>query len=456
MSERERPNSTEASLNHPIDDQELAGWQQPQRRSRTGRASLYAALFLVAVLGGSALFVSGFTLGRLDWATPGTSASRQELFRPFWDAYNDVTLNYVGEVNQEELRDGAIKGIFQALGDPYSAYMTQKEYRDSLTSLSGEFEGIGATLTTVDPDGAQCETISPTCRLTIVHVVRQSPALRAGLQVGDVVTAVDDKPTLESSLELVIDLIRGPKGTSVRLTIERNGEPRELSIVRDVIQSEHVRSEVLADGRVGYLKIENFSSGAARDLRDQLRALVRDERIEALILDLRDDPGGYVDAARRVASEFVADGPLFWEQSARGEPVPANVEPGGVATDPELEVAVLVNRGTASASEIVAGSLQGNGRALLVGEPTFGKGTIQEWKEIAGAGGYRLSVRRWLMPDQTWIHGRGLMPDVAVTPTMGAQPTDDPVLERGLELLLDNTRSAAPTGSLVFRLPLAA
>jgi carboxyl-terminal processing protease len=414
------------------------------RAPSVGRSSLYLAAFLVVAIAGAALFVSGFTLGRLQAATPGTSDARQQLFQPFWDAYNDVAANYVGELDEPILVQGAIKGVFSALDDPYSAYMTEEEYRASLSGISGEFEGIGAELATVDPDGAHCATISPTCRLTVTRVLRQSPALAAGLQEGDVITAVDGNATLDSSLELVIPQIRGPKGTTVVLTLERAGEPLELSIVRDVIRSEHVRSEVLADGRVGYIKVTNFSSGAATDLRDQLRELVEEQGVGALILDLRDDPGGYVDAARRIASEFQAEGPLYWEQAAGRDPVPAQPEPDGVATDPALRLVVLVNGGTASASEIVAAALQGTGRAVLVGQTTFGKGTIQEWKELAGAGGYRLSVRKWLTPDQRWTHGQGIIPDVVVEPPAEPDPEVDPVLDRALEILSQGTAGTMP------------
>jgi carboxyl-terminal processing protease len=250
----------------------------------------------------------------------------------------------------------------------------------------------------------------------------------------DVILAVDGTPVLDSSLELVIPLIRGPKGTTVTLTLERAGQPVELAIQRDVIQREDVLSETLAEGRVGYVKVAGFSAAAAADLRAQLSTLI-DGGVKALILDLRDDPGGYVAAAKEISSEFVATGPLYWEQSAGHDPVAEQPEEGGVATDPSLHMVVLVNGGTASASEIVAGALQGNGRAQLVGEQTFGKGTIQEFKELPGAGGYRLSVRKWLTPDQTWIHGVGLTPDVVVTPPAEPEPGVDVQLDRAIEIL---------------------
>jgi carboxyl-terminal processing protease len=401
------------------------------------RRGVYLAAALVAVIAGSSLFVSGFALGNLAGSTAGTSESRLELFRPFWDAYNDVTANYVGELDERRLVEGAIKGVFDALGDPYSGYMTADEYRGSLNSLSGEFEGIGAELITSTDAGESCATISGDCRLRVTRVLRRSPALRAGLQVDDVIVAVDGTTTSGQAIDEVITRIRGPKGTTVVLSLERAGEALELSIVRDVIQTEHVRSEVLADGRVGYLKVDNFSAGAADDLHEQLGALVADDRVAALILDLRDDPGGYVDAARRIASEFIDEGTLYWEQSARGEPTPIPPTAGGAAADTALPMVVLVNGGTASASEIVAAALQGNGRARLVGEKTFGKGTIQEWKELEGAGGYRLSVRKWLTPDKTWIHGVGLTPDVVVSRPADTPADEDPVLDRAIDLLLE-------------------
>lgn len=410
---------------------------------RTSRASNYLALLLVAAVGGAALFFSGFMLGRLNGQTPGTSDGNQELFRPFWDAYNDVSANYVGEVDPHILIEGAIQGIFQALGDPYSQYLTEEEYRSSLGGLSGEFEGVGLQMTTLESDAA-CQTISATCRLTVTRVIRGSPALAADLREGDVVTAVDGTSTLSSTLEAVVATVRGPKGTTVVLSIERDAASMDVPVVRDVIQREDVRSEVLADGRVGYLKVDGFSSASAADLRAQLRELIEQRGVKALILDLRDDPGGYVDAAHKIASEFVATGPLYWEQAAGEEPIAQNPDPGGVATDAAIPMVVLVNGGTASASEIVAGSLQGSGRALLVGEKTFGKGTIQEFKELPGAGGYRLSVRKWLTPDQTWIHGVGLIPDVEALAPADPQPGIDPVLDRGIQIVLEGLPATPP------------
>jgi len=419
------------------------------------RASGYLALLLVAAVGGAALFFSGFMLGRLNGQTPGTGDANQELFRPFWDAYNDVSTNYVGEVDPHLLVQGAIEGIFQALGDPYSQYLTEEEYRANLGGLSGEFEGVGLQMTALE-NGEPCATFSATCRLTVTRVIRGSPALAADLREGDIVLAIDGNSTLGSTLAVVVPTVRGPKGSTVVLSIERDGASMDVSVVRDVIQREDVRSEVLAEGRVGFLKVDGFSSASAADLRDQLRELIEDRGVKALILDLRDDPGGYVDAAHKIASEFVATGPLYWEEGAGEEPAAQNPEPGGAATDTSIPMVVLVNSDTASASEIVAGSLQGNGRALLVGEKTFGKGTIQEFKELPGAGGYRLSVRKWLTPDQTWIHGVGLIPDVEAVAPAEPQPGVDPVLDRGIEVLLESLPdSPAPSVSPVPTTPLA-
>lgn len=414
----------------------------PELSAHGGRTSAMVALLVVAVIGGGALFVSGFALGRLAGATPGTTDARQDLFRPFWDAYNDVSTNFVGEIDPHALVEGAIKGIFQALDDPFSSYLTEEEYRQSLGGLSGEFEGVGIEMSAIDQDGQPCAAISATCRLTITRVIRGSPALDAGLQANDVILAVDDESTTGSSLELIVPTIRGPKDSTVLLTIERSGVTLEVPVVRDVIRREDVRSEVMADGRVGYLKVIGFSSASASDLRQHLDELVNQRGVRALILDLRDDPGGYVDAAQKIASEFVADGPLYWEQAATGEPTPQQPQLGGVATDPSIPMVVLVNGGTASASEIVAAALQGNDRALLVGTQTFGKGTIQEFKELPGAGGYRLSVRKWLTPDQAWINGEGLAPDVIAEPPSEAQDDSDPVLDRGLAVVLEMLANA--------------
>ena len=410
---------------------------QSEQRARNRRTSTLLALLVVAVLGGGGIFVSGFTLGRLAGATPGTTDANQDLFRPFWDAYTDVSTNYVGQVDPHFLVEGAIKGIFNALDDPFSQYLTEEEYRASLGGISGEFEGIGVEAATQDAAGQECETVSDTCQMVITRVIRRSPALAAGLQENDVIAAVDGNVTRGKTLEEIVATIRGPKGTVVTLTIERAAETLDVPVTRDVIQREDVSSELLADGRIGYLKVSGFSSASAQDLHDMLTTLVQTDDVEGLILDLRDDPGGYVDAAQKIASEFTSADPLYWEQSATGAPQPQQPSPGGAATDSSIPLAVLVNGGTASASEIVAAALQGNGRALLIGSTTYGKGTIQEFKELPGAGGYRLSVRKWLTPDQTWIHGVGLAPNVIVLPPADEPAGSDVVLERALEVVLD-------------------
>jgi carboxyl-terminal processing protease len=409
------------------------------RRPPTRRLSILPlAVVLVAVLAGGALFMSGYTLGRQMALEPGTPPTQADAFDPFWETYDAITKRYAGgEVDRDALIQGAIRGMIEALDDPYSSYLTSQEYRDSLQGISGQFEGIGAEIATEAADGSQgCATLGPDCRLVIVAPLDGSPAERAGLLAGDLVLAADGSALDGLTVDGARDRIRGPKGSTVTLTIERgDDEPFELEITRDVIQQREVRSEALGGGSIGYLRLAGFSDNAAAQLEDEIQAHL-DEGRTSLILDLRGNPGGYVTAARDIASEFIADGVIFWEEDAAGGQVATDATAGGIATDPALEIVVLVDRGSASASEIVAGALQDRERATLVGETTFGKGTVQQWQELTGEGGaFRLTIAKWLTPDKRWIHDTGIEPDVAVALPDEIPSGTDPILDRALELL---------------------
>jgi carboxyl-terminal processing protease len=411
---------------------------EPTRRA-LGTGPIYLALFVVAVMAGSALFVSGYSLGRQQTDSAGTPDALQERFQPFWDAYRKIDQEYIGEVDQKALIEGAIGGMFDALGDPYSAYMTSEEYRNSLSGISGQFEGIGAEMTSRDDAGESgCSPAGPECHLIVVRTLPDSPAQKAGLKTDDEILEVDGAAVEGKTLDETVSLVRGPRGTSVTLTVRRaDDEPFEVSIVREVIETEDVLSEILGDGEVGYIRINGFSSGAAGDFKEQLTELVETKGLTKLVLDLRDDPGGFVDAAQTIASEFVGSGPVFYEQYADAEPVAEMAEPGGIATEASVELVVLVNGGTASASEIVAGAIQDTGRGTLLGETTFGKGTIQQWQTLTNdTGGFRLSVAKWLTPKQRWIHDVGLVPDVVVEQPDDLQAEEDPQLQRAIDLLL--------------------
>jgi carboxyl-terminal processing protease len=406
----------------------------PSRRLR----ALPLAIAVVLVLGGSALFMSGYSLGRQMALQPGTPAADQGMFIPFWDTYDTINQRYAGgDVNRQTLVQGAIRGMIESLGDPYSAYMTSEEYRQSLQGISGQFEGIGAEIATQAPDGTPgCATLGPDCLLVIADPLEGSPARLAGLLAGDVVVEADGVGFDGLTVESARDRIRGPKGTVVRLTIVRaGGAPFVVAITRDVVQSREVESKVLANGTIGYIQLKGFSDVAANQFDDALKAHL-DAGRKALILDLRGNPGGYVTAARSIASQFIGSGVIFWEQDAAGVQVATDATAGGMATDPAIRLVCLIDGGSASASEILAGALQDSGRATLVGQASFGKGTVQQWQELSGEGGaFRLTIARWLTPDKRWIHGKGLTPDVPVTLPDPLPVGSDPTLDRALELL---------------------
>jgi carboxyl-terminal processing protease len=408
---------------------------------RLGNAVLGVAIALVVLLGGGGLFLSGYALGSHQASQPGTSAADDAAFQPFWDAYHNVSQKYaLGPVDRTTLVEGAIRGMVEALGDPYSSYLSPQDFQNTLNDISGQFEGIGAEIGTVDAAGktVECSTFGPACRLEISNPLPDSPALKAGLKPGDVVAKVDGVSLDGLSPDQARDKIRGPAGTSVVLHIERTGVPAfDVTVVRAKIQRQEVITKVLANGSVGYIALTGFSENGADALVKAVKADV-DKGQKKLILDLRGNPGGFIDAAQKVASAFIKSGPVFWQEDVNGNLTETDALGTGPATDPSIKVVVLVDKGSASASEIVTGALKDTGRATVVGETTFGKGTVQTWVELGAGGdlgGIKLTIAKWLTPNKTWIHKVGITPDVPVTVPANTPAGTDPVLDKALEVL---------------------
>jgi carboxyl-terminal processing protease len=431
---------------------------------------LAVALVLVTVMGGGALFLSGYTIGRDQGRTPTGAASDQQAWQPFWDVYDAIRTRYpLGPVDRETLVEGAIRGMVESVGDPYSSYLSPEDFRGTIDDISGTFEGIGAEIGAVDAHGntSDCSTFGPDCHLVIIAPLEGSPAESAGLEPGDVIAAVDGKTLDGLTPDEARDRIRGKAGTELTLHILRYASPPaasapptpsesgapvpssapgpsptprtlvdefDVKLVRAKIQRREVTAKDLAGGSVGYVRLSGFSEDGAKQLTAALKADV-DKGVKKLILDLRGNPGGFVTAARTVASQFIADGPVFWRQDAQGNQTATDAEPGGVATDPSIQVVVLIDKGTASASEIVAGALQDRGRAKLIGEASFGKGTVQEWYDLGAVGGVKLTVEKWLTPNKRWIHKVGLTPDIPVSVPTDLPAGSDPVLDKALDTL---------------------
>jgi len=364
----------------------------------------------------------------LETGDPGvtTTIDREELFTPFWQAWDIVKEYYVDQpVDEVQMMQGAIRGMMEALGDEHSTYMDPIQYRDSLSSLAGEYEGIGAFVST---DGEY---------LTIVEPIQGSPAEAAGLLPGDRIIAVDGEDVTGILPELVRQRVLGPKGTEVTLTIvrEEEAEPFDVTLQRASIVVASVESEML-EGNIAYIQMRNFGENTDRDLRNQLEDLM-DQNPDGLILDLRNNTGGYLNTAVNVASEFISEGVILYEDYGDGTRDTLNAVPGGIATD--IPLIVLVNEFSASASEVVAGAIQDYGRGQLVGVTTFGKGSVQNWLPLDDdQGAVRVTVARWLTPEERQISEIGLTPDVEVVRSdEDFQEGRDPQLDKAVEILLE-------------------
>ncbi len=306
-------------------------------------------------------------------------------------------------LSAEELNAAAIKGILDYLDDPYTAYLSPEQYQNFTATLAGEtgeFEGIGADVTLMDG------------RLLILGPRPDSPASRAGIRPGDIVVAVDGVDIEGLDLPEAVDLIRGPKGSTVVLRIIRPGALRsiDISVVRDTIRLTNVNARMQEDG-VGYIGVGTFDSKTADGLREAIAGL-RAEGARGLILDLRNNTGGLVDAAVSVVSEFVESGLVFVVRN--NDAADEEYEATGEGTAYDLPLVVLVNGFSASASEIVSGALQDHDRAVVVGVRTFGKGSVNQLSRLDSGSGLYVTIARWLTPNGRVIEAEGIEPDVVV------------------------------------------
>lgn len=356
--------------------------------------------------------------------TGGTPEDLQTLFKPFWEAWNIVNDQYVEQpVNQEKLMRGAISGMLQSLGDPHTSYMDPDQYRQANMPMSGEYEGIGAW---VDITGAYVKIISP---------MPNSPAEKAGLKAGDIILKVNGEDMTGIDGNLVLRRILGPAGTQVTLTVQREGEsePLEFTIVRAKITIPSVESKMLDDG-IGYIRLFTFGEKTTDELKNALKEILK-QNPKGLVLDLRNNGGGYLTTAIEVVSQFIDKGVVMYEQYGDGREKSFNAIPGGLAT--KIPLVVLINEGTASASEITAGAIQDYQRGILVGTTSFGKGSVQNWVALDNdQGAIRVTVARWLTPNKRQINGTGLTPDVEVPMTEeDIKAEKDPQLDKAIELL---------------------
>ncbi|MGG1676479.1 S41 family peptidase [Neobacillus sp. NRS-1170] len=318
-------------------------------------------------------------------------------------AYDLISSRYVEKVDSDKLVEGAIQGMLSVLKDPYSVYMDKDTAQQFTQSLESSFEGIGAEVGMVDG------------KIVIVSPFKDSPAEKAGIKPNDQILKVDGKSVEGLDLNKATLKIRGKKGTTVKLEIARNGlkEPLTIDVKRDEIPLETVHASVKKhDGKkVGYIEVTSFSEDTAADFKKDLKALENDH-IKGLIIDVRGNPGGFLESVGEILKEFVPkDKPYVQIQERNGD---KRRYFSTISEKKDYPVVVLVNKGSASASEILAGSLKEADGYQLVGETTFGKGTVQQAVPMGDGSNIKLTLAKWLTPDGNWIHKKGIKPDVAI------------------------------------------
>ena len=367
-------------------------------------------------------------------------------FSQFWTVWRRIQTTYYDKtkIDAQKMLDGAISGMIGSLNDPYTLYLPAQQNGNFKEGLAGQFQGIGAELG------------SNNKQIIIVAPLAGSPAEKAGIKPGDAIIKVDGKSTAGWDLNQAVTVIRGPKGTQVVLTILHKGDTntKDITVTRDVITVKSVEgwikkvkdipsiqgTDILKnhqDDSVAYIKLSQFGDDTNKDWVSLVIKLVADmkkeQKFKGIVLDVRNNPGGYLTDATFIASEFLSEGtPVVIQDSGTDKQVLTVSRKGALLNTP---LVVLINKGSASASEIVSGAMQDYGRAKLIGEQSFGKGTIQQAEDLGNGAGLHVTIAKWLTPKERWVHGTGLTPDIAVA--LDAKDTvHDTQLEKSVEELV--------------------
>lgn len=372
---------------------------KPRSKWRSFSAGFVSILLLAGV------FYSGYQFGNGSWAINfgrQSVSENQSLpdkldYSSVDEIYRLLKQSYDGQLTVDQLLAGLKKGLVEAAGDPYTTYMDSNEAQAFNEQLNGTFSGIGAEL---GKQGSDIVVIAP---------INGFPAEKAGLKAGDVIIMIDDKDTAGLSIEEAVALIRGEAGTTVKLTILRNDQPLEFTITREVIALPSVTAETL-EGNIGYIQISRFADDTISSFNKAAKDFV-DAGAKGVILDLRNNPGGYLDGAVSVSEAWLKNGQLILEEKRSGIVVKSyRADKTGILND--MPTVVLINQGSASASEIVAGALKDNNKATIMGVTSFGKGSVQEFSTFLAGDVLKVTVARWFTPNGQNIDKEGIEPDV--------------------------------------------
>jgi carboxyl-terminal processing protease len=382
------------------------------------RITLILVLIFVVAL-------TGVLIGR--WSIVGAEGEGYEELKVFTEAITMVKKNYVEDVKTKDLVYGAIKGMLSSL-DPHSSFLNPEAYKEMQTETKGEFGGIGIQIGTKDG------------LLTVIAPIEDTPAYKAGIKAGDKIIKINNEFTKDMGLHDAVSKMRGVPKTSVTITILREGwkETKDFTLVRELIKIKSVKSKILEDG-IGYVKISQFQEQTAADLSTALEKLMQ-EKMNSLILDLRNNPGGLLNSAVSVTSQFLPPGKLVvYIKGKKGERAEYNT--GDDRPNYDIPMIVLVNEGSASASEIVAGALKDWNRAVILGIKTFGKGSVQSVIPLSDGSGLRLTTAIYYTPKGTSIQATGIVPDIVVKLDIKEKGKEHPVIrEKDLEGHLENSQ----------------
>jgi carboxyl-terminal processing protease len=357
---------------------------------------------------GALLFAGGYSLGQSSYAPfrlfgPSTTTPEEAevAFQPFWETWHLLQNEYFDQpLDNTQLAEGAINGMLATLEDPNTRYLSPDQETAARSSMQGEIEGIGAEVTEAE-DGS----------IVIVSPYEGSPAEEAGLQPGDILREADGVPLTGMPVSEAAALVRGPAGTVVHLTIERDNEQFEVDVTRGVLRVPSVRGEILEEN-IAYIRLSRFGDNTAQEFNDLLETLLA-QNPAGLILDLRGNPGGGWETAVDIAEQLLPVGLILVERFGNETEKTFDSTDTGLAQ--EIPLVILIDGGSASASEVLAGAIRDQERGILIGTTSFGKGTVQTWWALSNGGGLRITTARWLTPDGVWVHGEGLAPDILVT-----------------------------------------